>query len=167
MTLPNPENERFFLQLIAEGKLQVTLEGKAFNLITKQEIGTSSKTNVYLGLCWKDPTTKRRYQILLHRLIWTYFKGPINPTLQINHKDGNKSNNHIKNLEICTPQENQRHSYKILNKHSKKFTEAEVLRYRKLFKEGTITKAEISNLKNCGEDAVRQLIRGDTYKHLL
>lgn len=32
----------------------------------------------------------------------------------INHKDGNKSNNNIDNLEWCTQSENEKHKYKVL-----------------------------------------------------
>ncbi len=34
----------------------------------------------------------------------------------MNHIDGNPMNNHISNLEWCTPSENEHHSYKVLGK---------------------------------------------------
>ena len=39
-------------------------------------------------------------QKFIHRLVWEEFNGVIPKGLQINHKDGNKSNNHIDNLEL-------------------------------------------------------------------
>jgi hypothetical protein len=39
-------------------------------------------------------------------MVWTIFRGPIPYKLQIDHKDGDKSNNHIDNLELVTQQEN-------------------------------------------------------------
>ena len=42
----------------------------------------------------------------VHRLVWETFVGQIPEGLQINHKDENKSNNSLKNLEIVTPKQN-------------------------------------------------------------
>lgn len=43
---------------------------------------------------------------LVHRLVWETFVGPIPEGMQINHKDENKSNNSLENLEIVTPKQN-------------------------------------------------------------
>ena len=49
----------------------------------------------------------------LHRLIMMAFC-PIDnmENMQINHKDGNKKNNNLSNLEWCTASENQIHAFK-------------------------------------------------------
>lgn len=51
----------------------------------------------------------KSYQV--HRLIAETFIGPIPPLYVINHKDGNKTNNHVKNLEICTAAQNTKHAH--------------------------------------------------------
>jgi hypothetical protein len=51
-------------------------------------------------------------QVLAHRLIWTYLRGPIPEGLQINHKDMCTSNNHPDNLEVVTNLENCQHAVK-------------------------------------------------------
>lgn len=57
----------------------------------------------------KNGKQKRMY---VHRLVAKTFIPNEENRTQINHKDGNKLNNHISNLEWCTNQENIIHSYK-------------------------------------------------------
>lgn len=45
----------------------------------------------------------------VHRLVCSAFYGKSN--LEINHKDGNKLNNHLENLEYCTHSENVQHAF--------------------------------------------------------
>ena len=46
---------------------------------------------------------------LLHRLVALCFFGK--STLTVNHKDSNKLNNHLINLEYCTQTENMKHAF--------------------------------------------------------
>ena len=47
----------------------------------------------------------------VHRLVLMAFESNINNLPQINHKDGNKLNNHLDNLEWCDQYHNQQHAY--------------------------------------------------------
>lgn len=66
-------------------------------------------------------TEINRKHHLVHRMVATIFlDNPKNLPI-INHKDGNKKNNHVSNLEWCTYQENSIHAFKTgLNIPSKK-----------------------------------------------
>ena len=51
-----------------------------------------------------------------HRLVWEAFHGPIPVGLQINHKNGDKRDNRLDNLEVCTASENMVHAYRTLGR---------------------------------------------------
>lgn len=48
-----------------------------------------------------------------HRLVSAYLWGKYNSSLVVNHIDGNKLNNSIDNLELCTIAENIKHAVKL------------------------------------------------------
>lgn len=53
-----------------------------------------------------------RYYAVVHRMIWEHVHGPIPDGMQINHINGNKSDNRIQNLELVTQSENALHAYR-------------------------------------------------------
>lgn len=56
----------------------------------------------------------KRRNFPVHRLVLTMFSPIKNMTeLQVNHKDGDKHNNSLSNLEWCTTQENIAHAVKM------------------------------------------------------
>ena len=88
--------------------LMVSNHGRIWQIVQGRDvIGYGSKLkNGYVSV------TKSARALLVHRLVAASFLGQPEPsTLQVNHKDGDKSNNHVRNLEYVTPSENTRHSW--------------------------------------------------------
>jgi hypothetical protein len=91
-------------------QIQVSTYGriKSNNRLLK---GCVSKQTGYIVVCISD--NKVRKNELVHRLVAKCFlDNPDNKEI-VNHKDQNKQNNHIDNLEWCTYSENAIHFYKM------------------------------------------------------
>ena len=56
---------------------------------------------------------KKRKAHTVHRLVLNAFTPKSEKNLQCNHKDGNKLNNRISNLEWCSQSENMKHAIKL------------------------------------------------------
>ena len=96
-----------------EGLYEVSNMGRVKSLhrhqsaILKQGMGHSG----YMGVSLYKNGTRNR--TLVHRLVATAFiQNPYNYEI-VNHKDGNKNNNIVDNLEWCTSSYNTKHAYRI------------------------------------------------------
>ena len=76
--------------------------------ILKPKIESNGYVRLHLA-----KTDKTKF-LLLHRLVAEAFIDNPENKPQINHKDGDKANNSISNLEWCTGSENMIHAYKVI-----------------------------------------------------
>lgn len=67
--------------------------------------------NGYYGVVLSK--NNKQKNIFIHRILAIYFIPNPENKLEVNHKDGNKQNNDINNLEWVTKSENQKHAFKI------------------------------------------------------
>ena len=72
---------------------------------------------------------------LAHQLVAEAFLGPCPHGLQINHKDGVKTNNRVENLEYITGSQNMLHAWQN-GLHSRIFPQATIEAARKMHKAG-------------------------------
>lgn len=82
--------------------------GRIKNVRKNKILAPTINKNGYMGYVFCQNGIKKGFRI--HRLVALYFiENPYNLPY-VNHKDGNKTNNHVSNLEWCTAQENQIHA---------------------------------------------------------
>lgn len=94
-----------------EDGYSISRNGVVINKKTKYVMKISISNDGYCRVCL--PNNKKHS---LHRLVAINFISNPENKLEVNHIDGNKQNNCVENLEWCTRLENERHSWKILNK---------------------------------------------------
>ena len=71
-----------------------------------KELKQSTDTNGYMSFKTRKNSVRTGYRV--HRFMWECIVGPIGDKLVINHKDGNRANNVLSNLEVVTQSENLR-----------------------------------------------------------
>lgn len=65
----------------------------------------------YFMIAVRNRMEGTRKKFLVHRMVVEAHLGSFEESLSVNHKDGNKLNNHIANLEMCTLAENTKHQW--------------------------------------------------------
>jgi len=87
-------------------KLGKTWAGNAAYRLTKVQL---LKGYFVASLCKNGKYIRRG----VHRMVWESFKGRIENRLEINHKDLDRANNQLNNLELTTHRENVNHAHAI------------------------------------------------------
>lgn len=83
--------------------------GKVFSVRQNREI----RFNIINGYPKINLSNKgKRKAFFIHRLVAEHFLEPVVGKKYVNHIDGNKKNNNVKNLEWCTLSENIQHADK-------------------------------------------------------
>jgi hypothetical protein len=115
------------------------------------------------------------YQRKAHRLVWEAFVGPIPKGFEINHLNGDKTDNRLDNLQLVNHAENILHSYRTLGRAPvvfrgeqsavSKLTEEKVLAIRAMQASGMSQHkiaAEIGVTRSC----VKHVLDGRTWRHI-
>lgn len=135
------------LKLINDGVLSVDTEGRIWRnaienrgrflaIVPRRAESIGGKEYLRLAL-WIDGELRN---VGAHRVVWSHVRGPIPDGMQINHRDLNKRNNAIVNLEVVSGAENIRHSYANGRRHP--WSDATRWRGRKRLSPGDIERAK-------------------------
>lgn len=144
-----------------EGEIVNTRTGYVLSLIKTDEY-------IFVNLC-QGP---RRKKAPVHVLLAEAFLGKRPPGFDVNHKNGNKHDNRLENLEYVSRAYNVKHAYHLglanakgsKNGHSK-LKEEDVLRIRSSeFK--NLPRKEIADFFRVSVGSVNKILSRTTWKHI-
>ena len=168
------------------GKYKVFNNGTIYSVCTEKFLDLSLRGEY---LAFSAVFQKKKFTISVHRAVAEAFiENPDNkPT--VNHKDGNKLNNHVNNLEWNTYSENLKHArdtglnkgYESMSESTKdmvrltsrttgkklaKLTGAEAIEIRDLHRNGA-KQSELAVIYNVSKTTISQLVNNIIYKEFL
>ena len=115
----------------------------------------------------------KAYTKRIHSLVMSAFVGQCPRGLQINHKNGIKTDNRLENLEYITPRENIRHSIEKLgnsfqgeNNGCAILTENQVREIRKTYIPHKVTLAFLAKKYGVSLDCIYTVIHKIKWKHI-
>lgn len=113
---------------------------------------------------------------LVHRLIGHVFLEKKYNKIEINHKDGNKTNNDITNLEWVTTKENSFHCHNVLKRKmpyvkgsghiNSKLTEKNVIEIKKMLLNKEMKQYQIGDIFGVSFQNISCIKRGKTWNHV-
>jgi hypothetical protein len=104
----------------------------------------------------------KRYRVKVHILVAKAFiPNPFNLP-EINHKDGDKWNSSIENLEWCTRKFNHRHAVKTGLIKIRRFTDEQILDIREMAK--TKTRVSIAKIFNVRSQSIDAIVNNTAYQ---
>lgn len=92
---------------------EISNTGLVRNKITKYILKGRLSKSGYYQVSIKNDETNRFINKYIHRLVATTFIDNPENKKEVNHIDGNKTNNQLENLEWVTSSENQKHRHSI------------------------------------------------------
>lgn len=132
-----------------------------------------SNGGMQVRLCWHSKHTTEK----VHRLVAEAFLDKPTPEHnEVNHKNGNRKDNRVENLEWVTRSENIRHSYDVLGRKrsdlrgeqigNSKLTRKEVKQIRALYSTGEWTQEELAEKFGVSQVLISKIVRGELWSHI-
>lgn len=139
--------------------------GKNGQIKSLRGIMKGYRGNRYYQVCLSKGDEQRTHNV--HSLIITTFKGAVPKGMQINHKDGNKQNSKLSNLEVTTPSRNNIHALRtglrtIMHGskwHRSKIKESDVKKIRILLTKG-VSQYSIANKFGINQSTISDIKTG-------
>ena len=119
----------------------------------------------------------RKYR-LAHIMVWEAFYGSIPKGVEMNHKNGDRNDPSLENLELVTRSQNIRHSFLVLGKKTNfkpmngeengcsKLTDADVLKIRDLYAAGGVRQKDIADKFGVSQRMISLIVRREKWQHI-
>lgn len=165
-----------------KGRYQVSSEGRIKSLARKskrdyrgdvsvpEKILKQQKREGYLRVTLTKYSKSKTLSV--HRLVaGSFIPNPKNRKY-INHKDGDKTNNNVSNLEWCTCSENQKHAYdnglcdRRGENSSTSLTNKDVLEIRAAKNLGCFSDREIAKAYGVSRKCINHIVNRNTWRHI-
>ena len=103
-------------ELVRRGYLYVDADGAVWRMMTRSRTGrpiaiTPTRADRIDSTGYRRIRIGKRGTFSAHRLVWLALRGVIPDGYEVNHKNLNKSDNRIDNLELLTHAANVQHAY--------------------------------------------------------
>ena len=119
----------------------------------------------------------RRHLYFIHKLVQGSFVGSVPDGQEINHIDGDKTNNRLDNLEYISRSEHMRNSIDVLGKYNhqralgeasgnSRMTANDVRTIRKKYEAGNTTQRELASEYGCSQTCIGHIVRQKTWSHI-
>ena len=145
--------------------------GKVFRISNKREM-TQSPRGRSSYMCVRTSHGNKQKNTFVHKMVassWLEVRSPLFTV--VNHKDGNKFNNHVENLEWCTLAQNTKHAVAtgLLAKgdglYNAELSDQQVHEICQKLIDGALPK-DLASYYNVSKDIIRKIRAGDTYFHV-
>lgn len=102
----------------------ITDDGRCINRKRNRDVVFPATKKGYLKTrLWCPGLSKnkdRRIPFTMHRLVAMFYLPNYSKDLQVNHKNGIKTDNRVENLEMCTNSENALHAWNVLESNKER-----------------------------------------------
>ncbi len=125
----------------------------------------------YKKIKWYDG--RRQHSITIHRLIAMTFLPNPNQLPAVNHKDGDKTNNAVDNLEWCTNSHNRKHAHAMglstlvrkygIEHHNAKLNPQKVAEIRAKYTPRIYSQRKLATEYGVRSTTIRQVLIGKTW----
>jgi len=164
-------------RIIGFEKYSISTRGRVKNIKTGKILVWFLAGDGYptVGLYNKDGVCKLRP---IHRLLALQFIPKIRGKRHVNHKDGNKLNFKLSNLEWCNESENVRHAYannlignlntrRGKDNHLSILSEEEVAAIKKEYRIGEIGQRPLAKKFGMSRGAIRSILKNRSWRHIV